>query len=38
MVPVASSLQEFDVDMSPRTRTTLIVAQECAREQGESQV
>ena len=26
---------EYDVDMSPRTRTTLVVAQECAREQGE---
>jgi len=34
VVPVMSTLQEFDVDMSPKTRTTLVVAQECAREQG----
>ncbi|KAF5832383.1 hypothetical protein DUNSADRAFT_11755 [Dunaliella salina] len=34
LVPLMSNLQEFDVDMSPRTRTTMVVAQECAREQG----
>lgn len=36
MLPTVSALQEYDVDMSPRTRTTLVVARECAREQGES--
>lgn len=34
LLPVNSSLQEGDVDLAPRTRTTLIVAQECARDTG----
>lgn len=33
-MPKVSTLQEYDVDISPRTRTTLVVAQEYARDAG----
>lgn len=34
VMPKVSTLQEYDVDISPRTRTTLVVAQEYARDAG----